>query len=132
MHVSGCKTWHTHGAAGRKVAGKSAGAKPRRNPRVTYYSKPGAPDTDKNASRKRNILAEDKLTVLQAKIMRLQPGTAAYRRIEQQMDSIRRKGGLVTHLDELRLREATSAGKKAYARRYGASTERDRKAFGYN
>lgn len=30
MHVSGCKTWHTHGAAGRKVAGKSSG--PRRNP----------------------------------------------------------------------------------------------------
>jgi hypothetical protein len=30
MHVSGCKTWHTHGAAGRKVAGKSNG--PRRNP----------------------------------------------------------------------------------------------------
>lgn len=30
MHVSGCKTWHTHGAAGRKVAGKSSGT--RRNP----------------------------------------------------------------------------------------------------
>lgn len=30
MHLPGCKTWHTHGAAGRKVAGKSSG--PRRNP----------------------------------------------------------------------------------------------------
>lgn len=30
MHVSGCKKWHTHGAAGRKVAGKSSGM--RRNP----------------------------------------------------------------------------------------------------
>ena len=30
MHVPGCKTWHTHGAAGRKVAGKSSGT--RRNP----------------------------------------------------------------------------------------------------
>lgn len=33
MHVSGCKTWHTHGAAGRKVAGKSSGT--RRNPPAT-------------------------------------------------------------------------------------------------
>ena len=36
MHVSGCKTWHTHGAAGRKVAGKSSGT--RRNPSATMQT----------------------------------------------------------------------------------------------
>lgn len=40
MHVSGCKTWHTHGAAGRKVAGKSSG--PKRNPKLPHSQRRAA------------------------------------------------------------------------------------------
>lgn len=92
MHVPGCKTWHTHGAAGRKVAGKSSGT--RRNPPASGTKTYGRLKLQRRATENKTLLAIRKWIAIEEKYGKNSP-------------EYRRQAAIVNRLENL--------GEKQYA-----------------